>query len=564
MIRISSLFTMALTALFMTGCALTGPSEPNAGVASAHPMATKAGLEALENGGNAVDAAIATAAALGVVEPYSSGIGGGGFWVIQQANASSVVIDAREEAPSKAHPQLYLNEEGKVKDGKPSLNGGLAAGIPGQPAAFAHMASAYGQLALSQSLAPAIHLAREGFPVDERYRNLARFRLEVMQQYPGTRERFLDAGVVPEKGHEIRQPELAQTLTTLASEGRSGFYQGPVAQQLVADARKAGAIWTAQDLADYEVIERNPVRIDYGNATLLTAPAPSSGGMALAQLFGMLEHRPVPDGADRVRRVHWLAEMMRRAYRDRAVHMGDPAYTDIPRERLRDPAYLRTLANSINPSKATPSADFNDPGTDGHHTTHLSVMDAAGNIVSATLSINYPFGSGVTSRQTGVVLNNEMDDFSIRPGHANAWGLVGGAANQVEAGKRPLSSMSPLIIQTPRRITALGAPGGSRIITMNFLAALDVLEGKAPRTVVKRDRFHHQYEPDRIEHEPTTFSQAEKQALRAMGHNLHDVDRTYGNMQLIQRKRRSGAIQGAADPRGIGRAGFTHQPVESQ
>lgn len=563
--RIGSLFTAALAALLISGCAITGGSpEPNAGVASAHPMATEAGLEVLENGGNAVDAAVATAAALGVVEPYSSGIGGGGFWVIQKADGESVVIDAREEAPGEAHPELYLNEEGEVKDGKPSLNGGLAAGIPGQPAAFDHMASEYGQLPLTRSLSPAIQLAREGFPVDERYRNLAGFRLEVMRDYPGTRELFLEDGDVPEEGHEIRQPALARTLETLASEGRAGFYQGPIAEQLVEDAREAGGIWTMEDLAGYELIERDPVRIDYGNATLLTAPAPSSGGMAMAQLFGMLEQRPVPDDADRVTRVHWLAEMMRRAYRDRAVHMGDPAYTDIPRERLRDPAYLRTLASSINPERATPSRDLGGPGTDGNHTTHLSVMDAEGNIVSATLSINYPFGSGVTSEGTGVVLNNEMDDFSIRPGHANVWGLVGGRANQVEAGKRPLSSMSPLIIRSPERITALGAPGGSRIITMNFLAALDVLEGRTPQAVVSSRRFHHQYEPDRIEHEPDTFSRAEKQALRAMGHELHDVDRTYGNMQLIQRERNSGLIRGAADPRGIGSAGLMHLPVDSE
>ncbi|MFO7786686.1 MAG: gamma-glutamyltransferase [Halospina sp.] len=563
--RIGSLFTAALAALLISGCALTGGEpEPNAGVASAHPMATKAGLKVLGNGGNAVDAAVATAAALGVVEPYSSGIGGGGFWVIQRANGDSVVIDAREEAPGQAHPELYLNDEGEVKDGKPSLNGGLAAGIPGQPAAFDHMASEYGELPLTRSLAPAIRLAREGFPVDERYRNLAGFRLEVMRDDSGTRDLFLQDGEVPAKGHEIRQPALAETLETLANEGRAGFYQGPVAEQLVEDARQAGGIWTTEDMAGYELIERDPVRIDYGNATLLTAPAPSSGGMAMAQLFGMLEERPVPDDADRVTRVHWLAEMMRRAYRDRAVHMGDPAYTDIPRERLRDPVYLRTLASSINPERATPSEALGGPGTDGNHTTHLSVMDAEGNIVSATLSINYPFGSGVTSEGTGVVLNNEMDDFSIRPGHANVWGLVGGRANQVEAGKRPLSSMSPLIIRSPERITALGAPGGSRIITMNFLAALDVLDGRAPETVVSRARFHHQYEPDRIEHEPETFSQAEKQALRALGHELHDVDRTYGNMQLIQRDRSSGLIRGAADPRGIGSAGLIQGGVDSE
>lgn len=564
MSRTASLLITALTALLVSGCALVPDSEPNAGVASAHPLATEAGLEVLEDGGNAVDAAVATAAALGVVEPYGSGLGGGGFWVIQRADGGTVVVDAREEAPGKAHPELYLNDDGEVKDGEPSLNGGLASGIPGQPAAFDHMVSEYGQLPLSRSLAPAIRHAREGFPVDEYYLKLAKFRRDVMRDHPVTRRLFLDDGDLPERGHEIQQPALARTLETLAQEGRSGFYQGRIARQLVETVRETGGIWTLDDLAGYELIEREPVRIDYGNATLLTAPAPSSGGMALAQLFGMLEQRPVPEDADRATRVHWLTEMMRRAYRDRAVHLGDPDYTDIPRERLRDPAYLRTLASSINPDRATPSDDLGGPGTDGQNTSHLSVMDAEGNTVSATLSINYPFGSGVTSGETGVVLNNEMNDFSIQPDHPNAYGLVGGKANQVEAGKRPLSSMSPLILQTPERVTALGAPGGSRIITMNFLAALDVLDGASAETVVSSGRFHHQYHPDRIEHEPETFTQAEKQALEALGHELHDVERTYGNMQLIQRNRPAGRVRGAADPRGIGEAGLIRQTQDSQ
>jgi|AntDeeMinimDraft_5_1070356.scaffolds.fasta_scaffold00004_100 gamma-glutamyltranspeptidase/glutathione hydrolase len=543
--------------LVLAGCDnTTREAKPQAGVASAHPMATEAGIRVLESGGNAFDAAVATAATLGVVEPYSSGLGGGGFWVLRPANGDPVVIDARETAPEKAHPDLYLDEDGEVLDGKPSLNGALAAGIPGQPAALDRITSHYGNLPLDRNLAPAIKLARTGFPVDERYRSLAEFRLEVLREDPTTRRLFLDGeGNVPETGTLIQQPKLAKTLQTLARDGRDGFYRGELAQKLTRDVRAAAGIWTAEDLADYESIKRKPRIIDFRGARILTAPAPSSGGIALGQLFGMLQARPLPTTADSVERTHWLTEMMRRAYRDRAQYLGDPAFTDIPTQKLLAHDYLENLASDINPDRATPSGKLPNPGTNGRHTSHLSVIDGQGNAVSATLSINYPFGSGVTSERTGIVLNNEMDDFSIRPGYPNAYGLIGGEANKVEAGKRPLSSMSPVVLETDGAITAVGTPGGSRIITMNFLAVLDLLDGQPPSEVVANHRFHHQYQPDQIQHEPETFTRAEKERLRNLGHELRDVGRTYGNMQLIRQAEESGRITGASDPRGIGSTG---------
>ena len=544
----------ALALLILASCDSRQETR-NFGVASAHPLATEAGIRVLESGGNAFDAAVATAAVLGVAEPYSSGIGGGGFWVLKPSKGDPVVVDGRETAPGEAHPELYLNDHGEVRAGKPSLNGALAAGIPGQPAALAHLSRRYGKRSLQQNLAPAIELARSGFPVDKRYRALAKFRLEVLRKHPTTRSIFLDDnGEVPSLGELLHQPQLARTLETLAREGRDGFYEGELASQLTRDVRKAGGIWSESDLADYEVIEREPRAIDYEGARILTAPAPSSGGIALGQLFGMLEASPLGDGCERLERVHWLTEMMRRAYRDRARHLGDPAYTDIPVERLLAPQYLRELTSDIDPESATDSAQLPGLEARGRHTTHLSVIDSDGNAVSATLSINYPFGSGVTSAGTGVVLNNEMDDFSIRPGHPNAYGLIGDEANRVEAGKRPLSSMSPIIMETDKALTALGTPGGSRIITMNVLAVLDVLNGRSPAQVVSGKRFHHQYLPDRLQHEPGTFSSKEKERLRALGHELEDVGRRYGNMQLLRRHRPSGAISGASDPRGIGTA----------
>lgn len=547
----------ALLCLTLAGCDTARKPDQEGGVASAHPLATEAGIRVLESGGNAFDAAVATAATLGVVEPYSSGIGGGGFWVLRPADGEPVVIDAREIAPEEAHPELYLDDEGQVRDGKPSLNGALAAAIPGQPAALDRITRDHGKLSLKRNLASAVKIARSGFPVDERYRELAEFRLEVLREDSTTRRIFLDDnGEVPEPGTLIRQPELAETLEILGSEGQDAFYQGELGQKLTRDVRAAGGIWSGQDLPGYRIVEREPRVINYDDARLLTAPAPSSGGIALGQLFGMLEARPLPAGADAVERTHLLAEMMRRAYRDRARHLGDPAFTDIPTEKLLDTDYLERLASDIDPEQATPSGDLPDSVSNGHHTTHLSVIDAQGNAVSATLSINYPFGSGVTSQRTGIVLNNEMDDFSIRPGHPNAYGLIGGEANKVEAGKRPLSSMSPVILETGEAVTALGTPGGSRIITMNFLGLLDVLDGEAPADVVEAPRFHHQYEPDQIQHEPGTFTDEQRQQLRDLGHELKDVGRTYGNMQLIRKARDSGRISGAADPRGIGGIGI--------
>ncbi|MDX1588688.1 MAG: gamma-glutamyltransferase [Oleiphilaceae bacterium] len=558
-----------LLVALLTGCAsLSTNGEPERpapaqvvqpAAATAHPLATDAAMAVMAAGGNAYDAAVAAAAVLGVVEPYSAGLGGGGFWLLRDRDGQARVIDARETAPGEAHPGLYLDEDGDVLAGNPSLNGPLAAGIPGQPAALAHISETHGQLPLAVSLAEAIRMAGEGFAVDERYQRLAQWRAEVMARDETTREIFLAGGEqAPEKGTRIRQPALAQTLQTLASEGRSGFYEGELAQRLVADVRQAGGIWRVEDLRDYALIEREPVRIRHGDAEILTAPAPSAGGIALSQMFTMLEIRPAPEST--AGRVHHLAEIMRRAYHDRAFHLGDPDYTDIPTEALLSREYLRQRADSINPDRATPSDSLTGLEPGGRDTTHLSVVDASGNMVSATLSINYPFGAAVTSPATGVLLNNEMDDFSIKPGEPNVYGLVGGQANQVQAGKRPLSSMSPSILITPDAHWVLGTPGGSRIITMNFLALLAALEGADPETVVAQPRFHHQYRPDQIQHEPGAFSADVAAALVEKGHHLEDVGREYGNMQLI-RIHPDGRSEAASDPRGRGaaRAGETPQ-----
>ncbi|TVP54602.1 MAG: gamma-glutamyltransferase [Halomonadaceae bacterium] len=547
--------------LLLSGCQLlpAGADDPQAphssaqaAAATAHPLATDAAMAVMANGGNAFDGAVAAAAVLGVAEPYSAGLGGGGFWLLRDAHGQARVIDARETAPGKAHPDMYLDDNGEVLEGRPSLNGPLAAAIPGQPAALAHISKTYGQVPLAESLAAAITIARQGFTVNERYQRLAGWRAEIMAADDTTRSVFLaGSDQAPEPGTLIRQPALATTLETLAAKGHDGFYRGQLAQALVADVQTAGGIWTLEDLADYALIERAPARIVFGDAEILTAPAPSSGGVALTQMFTMLEIRPAP--VDAPERTHHLAEIMRRAYHDRAFYLGDPDFTEIPLVQLLNPDYLRQQADSIDPDRATVSDTLYGLEDQGPHTTHLSVVDADGNQVSATLSINYPFGSGITSAATGVLLNNEMDDFSIKPGEPNAYGLVGGAANRVEAGKRPLSSMSPIIMTTPEHTWLLGTPGGSRIITMNFLGLLHALEGMDPETLVSQPRFHHQYLPDQIQHEPDTFPPETRQALKAMGHSLDDLGRRYGNMQVI-RIGAHGLTEAASDPRGSGSA----------
>ncbi|WP_236012212.1 gamma-glutamyltransferase [Marinobacter mangrovi] len=556
--RLSILLTVLL---LLGGCAVFNPHKPGSlAVASAHPLATQAGLRALEEGGNAFDAAIATAAVLSVVEPYSAGLGGGGFWLLQQPDQKTTLVDAREKAPAASTRDMYLDANGDVHPDKLSINGPLAAGIPGQPGAFAYINEHYAERPLRANLQDAIRIARQGFHVDQRYHDLAEWRHEIMQRYPATRQTFLVDGKVPPVGTLIRQPALADTLEAIADRGWDGFYDGPVAQRLVADVQDAGGIWQLQDLKDYTVVEREPVVIHYDGATLWTTPPPSSGGIALAQMFGMMQQRPFSDlfpdtpADDPVARTHYLVEVMRRAYRDRAIYLGDPDYTDIPVDHLLDPAYLNRRMANVQPRRATPSQSLEGDLDSGHHTTHLSVMDADGRKVSATLSINLPFGSAFLSAGTGVLLNDEMDDFAIKPGVPNAYGLVGGEANSIEPGKRPLSSMTPTIMTSDDRTAIIGTPGGSRIITMVYLGLLDVLDGKSAEATVSDPRFHHQYLPDVIQHEPDTFTPEQQAALEAMGYTLKDVGRHYGNMQLILRDRESGETTAAADPRGIGQA----------
>ena len=525
---------------------------PAAAVATAEPLATRAGVEILKKGGNAFDAAVAISATLAVVEPQSSGLGGGGFWMLHVAkDHRDVMVDGRERAPLAATSDMYLDSNGDVIPNR-SLNGAQAAGIPGEPAALVHLAQQYGRLPLAESLAPAIRLAREGFAITPRMRRFLTWRHDILAG--DARKVFLDNGKVPPPGFQIREPDLANTLELIAKQGRAGFYSGRLARAMVKGVHADGGIWTLEDLAQYTAVERAPIVGTYHGVRVVSAPPPSSGGIVLMEMFNILGGFNL-DTMDKVTRDHTVIEAMRLAYRDRARYLGDTDYVRVDTARLLSPAYADLLRKTIGP-KATPSADLPLAGQPkGHNTTHFSVIDRDGNWVGATMSINYPFGCGYMAPGTGVVLNNEMDDFSAKPGVGNVYGLVGTAANAIAPGKRPLSSMSPTFLEGPHRVAVLGTPGGSRIITMVLLSALDFIHHHASAAqMVGLPRFHHQYLPDKVEYEPKAFSPKEVAALKALGYTLEAKDKGYGNMQVVVWDRARRRMQAASDPRGEGMA----------
>ncbi|PHS68535.1 MAG: gamma-glutamyltransferase [Methylophaga sp.] len=523
-----------------------------AAIASAHPLATQAGFEMLNQGGNAFDAAIAVSAALAVVEPSSSGLGGGGFWLLHRANDQfNVMIDGRETAPAAAHRDMYLDKNNTV-DKALSLNGPLAAAIPGVAAALDHMSQKYGLLTLKQTLAPAIRYAREGFQVTQHYQNLANFRLNTLKSSADAQSIFLRKGKVPKLKTVITQPDLAHTLEQLAQYGREGFYQGEIAQKLVSSVQQSGGIWTLEDLKSYQVKERQPITGTYRGYKITSAAPPSSGGMVLLSMLNQLENFPLSEISPADKK-HLLVETMRRAYFDRSRYLGDADFVTLPSQKLLSKQYAQQIASDINLFHASQNQHLTNANTaKGEDTTHFSIIDQQGNRVAATLSINYPFGSGFVPAGTGVLLNDEMDDFSAKPDSANAYGLVGNKANAIEANKRPLSSMTPTFIENDHRLMVIGTPGGSRIITMVLLGILDFIDHKSAVDIVATPRFHHQYLPNEIQIESTGFDQQQLKILNRRGHKINTLSRQYGNMQLIIQNKTTGQLTAASDPRGEG------------
>ena len=540
-----------LLALVWVSLPLAAADRPGkAAIASAHFLATEAGHAILDQGGNAFDAAIAVSAALAVVEPTSSGIGGGAFWLLHRAeDGFQVMVDAREQAPAAAHRDMYLDEDGNVNRDL-AVNGPLAGAIPGEVAGLEHLAKHYGRLPLAVSLQPAIRLAREGFEVDEKYHALMSWRVDTVRRWPAGAAVLLADGENPPVGHVIKLPDLAWVLEQVAERGAAGFYSGPVAERLVEGVRAAGGIWTLEDFAAYRVKERAPIRTLYGDYELVTAPPPSSGGIAIAEILNVLEPYPI-NQLEPVQRTHLIVEAMRRAYRDRAIYLGDPDFVEIPVEMLTSQFYADGLRASIRPDRATPSSMLasNDQIPEGTDTTHFSIIDADGNMVAATLTVNLPFGSAFMPPGTGLLVNNQMDDFSAKQGVPNAFGLIGFEANEIQPFKRPLSSMSPTFMIGADKRAVIGTPGGSRIITMVLLGILDFMQGNEPTSWVSLPRFHHQYEPDQISAEPDAFTPEQVEALRALGHEVEVRERTWGNMHGALWNLETGQVTAGSDPR---------------
>ena len=551
MLRRALFIAVFVTALVSIDAAERIPGT--AAIASAHPLATEAGHEILAAGGNAFDAAVAVAAALAVVEPNGSGLGGGGFFLLHRTSeGADTLIDARETAPAAATRDMFLDAQGKPIP-KLSTESALAAAIPGEPAGMAMLAEKYGRLPLKKSLQPAIRFAREGFPVNARLQERITGKLEIFKQARETRRIFLKDSQVPPLGYVIKQPDLARTLELLANQGSDGYYEGAFARRLAAGVRKLGGIWTEKDLAGYRVVERKPVVGSYRGARIVSAPPPSSGGIALIDALNILEPYNLP-ALEPTARKHLIVEALRRAYRDRAIYLGDPDFVEVPVERLTSKFYADGQRTSLRLDRATPSEMLPSDAiaaNQGPNTTHFSVMDRDGNRVAATLTINLWFGSGIVVPGTGILLNNEMDDFSMKPGVPNAFQLIGAEANAIEPGKRPLSSMTPTFVESPHGMLIAGSPDGSLIISMVVLATLDFMEGKSALDILKSPRIHHQYFPDVIRYEPTALSEAERAALTALGHKL-EGDEPWGNMQVITWDYGSGEVEAGSDSRGVG------------
>ncbi|TKB51723.1 gamma-glutamyltransferase [Ferrimonas aestuarii] len=526
-------------------------------VASQEALATQVGVEILKQGGNAVDASVAVGFALAVTLPRAGNLGGGGFMLLHRAeNNTQVAIDYREMAPGKAHRDMFLGDDGEA-DPVLSRQHGLAVGVPGTVAGMIAALEKYGTMSLPQVLAPAIKLAKEGIVVTPDLANSLNGLKSRLGKWPSTKVIFYKPdGSSYKAGERLIQLDLAQTLTRIAKQGQAGFYKGETAKRIAAAVQQAGGVMTEVDLANYKVVERTPVNGEYHGYQVVSMPPPSSGGIHIIQMLNTLSHFPLKEyGANGAKSIHVMAESMRRAYADRSLYLGDPDFVDVPVAALTSQAYAKQLADSINPLKASRSDDIH-PGKlapyESDQTTHYSVVDRWGNAVSNTYTLNFSYGSGLVAAGTGVLLNNEMDDFSAKPGTPNGFGLIGGKANAVEAGKRPLSSMSPtIVLKDGQAYLVTGSPGGSRIITTTLQVILNVLDHDMNiAEATAASRVHHQWWPDELRVEKS-INPDTKALLEAMGHKVK-VKSSMGSTQSIMRTEQG--LMGASDPRRMGSA----------
>lgn len=529
-------------------------------VVSIQHDAADAGLSILKQGGNAVDAAVATGFALAVTYADAGNLGGGGFMLLRMKDGDAHFVDFREKAPLAASRDMYLDKQGNVIPNASTV-GFQSIGVPGTVAGMVYAEKKYGKLTLKQVMAPAIKLASGGYVLTGQEAQIMQDK--VLAQFPESRRIFQRDGNFYQAGETFKQPELAETLRTIAA-NPDDFYHGEIAKKLVAFVRSNGGILAEKDLAAYEVKDRAPLVGRYKGYEVVTSPPPSSGGIALIEMLNMLNAYDLGKMGDRSpQEVHYLVEAFRRAYMDRTDYLGDPDFVQIPLKQMEDPKYAAAFAASIDPVKPTPSKDLVRPagflppppkaGPDHHessNTTHYSVMDSDGNAVSVTYTLNNSFGSGATAAGLGFILNDEMDDFAAKQGVPNLYGLIQGPANAIEPGKRPLSSMTPTIVTQGGKVRlVLGSPGGSTIITTVANDMLSVLEGGLSiQQSVDAPRFHHQYLPDTVMLEPS-FPASTAEALKSVGYAVMTRKSTWGDSECIAVDPRTGELQGGQDSR---------------
>ncbi|CNJ50515.1 gamma-glutamyltransferase [Yersinia rohdei] len=533
--------SLAVLALLVSGT-LHAASTPaveakNGMVVTSQYLASQVGADILKMGGNAVDAAVAVGYAQAVVNPCCGNIGGGGFMTIHLADGTDTFINFRETAPAAASADMYLDKEGKVtKDA--SLYGYLAAGVPGTVLGLDNAQSKYGKLTRQQVMAPAIKLAREGFVLTRADTDILDTTVKRFRQDPESARIFLrQNGDALQPGDRLIQSDLAETLTAISENGPDAFYQGKIPQAVEAAAKKGGGILTAADFANYKTTETAPITCSYRGYKFVSAPPPSSGGVTLCETLNVLEGYDLKNmGFNSAAYIHTLTEAMRHAYMDRNTFLGDPAFVKNPTDRLLSKSYAADIRKQIVANKATPSVEV-QPGMQPHEkpeTTHYSIVDHEGNAVSTTYTVNGRFGAVVIAPGTGFFLNDEMDDFTVKVGEQNLYGLVQGATNSIAPGKRPLSSMSPtLVTKDGKTFMVLGSPGGSRIITITLQTALNVIDhGMAPQEAVDAPRIHHQWLPDEVYYEQRGVSADSLNLLKTMGYKMVEQN-PWGAAELI-------------------------------
>ncbi len=542
---------LALLAVWATPAASSQPARSRkAMVVTREDHATRAGLRALEQGGNAVDAAVAVGFALAVTHPSAGNIGGGGFMLIRFADGRATFLDFRERAPLAATRDMYLDASGKVTDDR--IIGYRAAGVPGTVRGLEYASKKYGRRPWESLVQPAMELAEKGFPVSWGLSESLR-RSRLLGRFPESRRIFQRDGKFYEPGELLAQPELARTLRRIASLGSRDFYTGETARLLARDMQDHGGLVRLEDLKQYEVVEREPLRGAYRGYELLTAPPPSSGGVGVLQMLGMLEGSGYEKGgAGSAAMIHHVAEAMRRFFADRSRYFGDPDFVKVPVAGLLSRAYLEERRRTIDRERATPSAELGPgrpAGAEASETTHYSVVDADGNAVAVTYTLNGGYGSGVTAAGLGFLLNNEMDDFTSKPGVPNLYGLIQGERNSIAPRKRPLSAMTPTIVTRDNKLFLVaGSPGGPTIISTVLLLVLNAIDFgmDAPRAV-DAPRFHHQWMPDELRLEGAGFSPDTIRLLESRGHRVRAAG-SQGEAAVIQV--REGWLVGATDRRG--------------